>query len=124
MKVTDKVMLAGLHAEHQLISELAVRTRQKYRKLMKQIAKEDELTQHLKSSFSENIDTLKRELETWLGFMKVDEEVDLISALSFFVCNAKRRQSRIRAKRGRGSVERPLTDNCLYDYFGSGSERK
>ena len=74
MKVTDKVMLAGLHAEHQLISELAVRTRQKYRKLMKQIAKEDELTQHLKSSFSENIDTLKRELETWLGFMKVDEE--------------------------------------------------
>ena len=74
MKVTDKVMLAGLHAEHQLISELAVRTRQKYRKLMKQLAKEDELTQHLKSSFSENIDTLKRELETWLGAMKVNEE--------------------------------------------------
>lgn len=40
---------------------------------MKQLAKEDELTQHLKSSFSENIDTLKRELETWLGALKVDE---------------------------------------------------
>ena len=49
-------------------------TQKKYRKLSKRIAKEDELTQHLKSSFSENIDTLKRELETWLGFMKVDEE--------------------------------------------------
>ena len=38
------------------------------------LQKEDELTQHLKSSFSENIDTLKRELETWLGSLKVNEE--------------------------------------------------
>lgn len=74
MKVTDKVMITGLHAEHQLIGQLAVRTRQKYRKLMKQIAKEDELTQHLKSSFSENAAVLKRELETWLGAMNVDNE--------------------------------------------------
>lgn len=63
MKTTDKVMLKGLHADHQLFSELAVRTRQKYRKLMKEIAKEDELTQHLKSSFSESIEDLKRELD-------------------------------------------------------------
>lgn len=74
MKVTDKVMIAGLHAEHSLWSQLSDNTKRKYRKLMKQIAKEDELLQHLKSSFSENIDTLKRELETWLGFIKVDEE--------------------------------------------------
>ena len=40
MKVTDKVMIAGLHADHQLISQLAVRTRQKYRKLMKQLTKQ------------------------------------------------------------------------------------
>ena len=43
----------------------------------------------------------------------------------FFVCNAKRRQSHAFVRKEViGSVERPLTDNCLYDYFGSGSERK
>ena len=70
----EKAILRGLHADHSLWSEASDNTKRKYRKLSKRIAKEDELTQHLKSSFSENIDTLKRELETWLGFMKVDEE--------------------------------------------------
>lgn len=71
MKATDKVMIKGLHADHQLFSQLAVRTKQKYRKLMKDIAKEDELTQHLKSSFSESIEDLKRELEVWLSRINV-----------------------------------------------------
>ena len=70
----EKAILRGLHADHSLWSEASDNTKRKYRKLSKRIAKEDELTHHLKSSFSENIDTLKRELETWLGFMKVDEE--------------------------------------------------
>lgn len=70
----EKAILRGLHADHSLWSEASDNTKRKYRKLSKRIAKEDELTQHLKASFSENIDTLKRELETWLGFMKVDEE--------------------------------------------------
>lgn len=70
----EKAILRGLHADHSLWSEASDNTKRKYRKLSKRIAKEDELTQHLKSSFSENIDTLKRELETWLGAMKVNEE--------------------------------------------------
>ena len=70
----EKAILRGLHADHSLWSEASDNTKKKYRKLSKRIAKEDELTQHLKSSFSENIDTLKRELETWLGSLKVNEE--------------------------------------------------
>lgn len=70
----EKAILRGLHADHSLWSEASDNTKRKYRKLSKRIAKEDELTQHLKSSFSENIDTLKRELETWLGSLKVNEE--------------------------------------------------
>ncbi|MGV3212851.1 hypothetical protein ACEE32_11170, partial [Streptococcus thoraltensis] len=60
--------------QNRLWSEASDNTKRKYRKLSKRIAKEDELTQHLKASFSENIDTLKRELETWLGAMKVNLE--------------------------------------------------
>lgn len=74
MKATDKVMLAGLVAEHQLISELSERTRRKYRKMMKELAKEDELTQHLKASFSESVDKLNKELNNWLFGMRVDPE--------------------------------------------------
>ena len=70
----EKAILRGLHADHSLWSEASDNTKRKYRKLSKRIAKEDELTQHLKASFSENIDTLKRELETWLGAMKVNDE--------------------------------------------------
>lgn len=69
----EKAILRGLHADHSLWSEASDNTKRKYRKLSKRIAKEDELTQHLKASFSENIDTLKRELETWLGAMKVND---------------------------------------------------
>ena len=74
MKVTDKVMLMGLHADPQLMSQLAVRTRQKYRKMAKEISKEDELTQHLKASFSESIEQLDKELNNWLKGMTVNRE--------------------------------------------------
>lgn len=72
MKATDKVMLMGLHADPQLMSQLAVRTRQKYRKLAKEVAKEDELTQHLKASFSESVEQLDKELNNWLFGMTVN----------------------------------------------------
>lgn len=74
MKATDKVMLMGLHADPQLMSQLAVRTRQKYRKMAKEVAKEDELTQHLKASFSENVEKLDKELNNWLRGMTVNRE--------------------------------------------------
>ena len=74
MKVTDKVMLSGLIAEPYLISELSDRTRKKYRKLMKQLAKDDELTNHLKASFSESIEELDKELNNWLKGMTVNRE--------------------------------------------------
>lgn len=73
MKATDRVMIAGLIADHQSISYLSDNTKRKYRKLMKQVAKEDELTQYLKSSFSESIDDLKEELNSWLRVIKVDD---------------------------------------------------
>lgn len=72
MKTTDKVMLSGLLAEPHLMSELSDRTRKKYRKLMKQLAKEDELTQHLKASFSESVEQLDKELNNWLFGMTVN----------------------------------------------------
>lgn len=74
MKATDKVMLMGLHADPQLMSQLAVRTRQKYRKMAKEVAKEDELTQHLKASFSESIEQLDKELNSWLLGITVNRE--------------------------------------------------
>lgn len=74
MKATDKVMLMGLHADPQLMSQLAVRTRQKYRKLAKEVAKEDELTQHLKASFSESVEQLDKELNNWLFGMTVNRD--------------------------------------------------
>ena len=74
MKATDKVMLMGLHADPQLMSQLAVRTRQKYRKMAKEVAKEDELTQHLKASFSESVEQLDKELNNWLYGMTVNRE--------------------------------------------------
>lgn len=70
----EKAILYGLHAEHSLWSEASENTKRKYRKLAKRVAKEDELTQHLKSSFSESMEDLKSELETWLGRINVTEE--------------------------------------------------
>ena len=76
MKTTDKVMLSGLLAEPHLMSEVSDRTRKKYRKLMKQLAKEDELTQHLKASFSESVEQLDKELNNWLFGMTVNRNED------------------------------------------------
>ena len=70
----EKAILRGLHADHSLWSEASDNTKKSIVSYLNVLQKEDELTQHLKSVFSENIDTLKRELETWLGSLKVNEE--------------------------------------------------
>lgn len=74
MKVTDKVMLTGLLADHHLWSELTRPTKYKYRNLLKEIANDDELTQHLKASFSESAKDLKDELDSWLTGLDVTED--------------------------------------------------
>lgn len=74
MKVTDEVMLTGLFANHNLWSKIARHTKYKYRNLLKEIAKNDELTQHLKASFSESAKDLKDELDSWLRGLEVTEE--------------------------------------------------
>lgn len=71
LSATDKIMLDGLHADHQNWSKLSDNSRRKYRKLTKLISKEDELTQHLKSSFSESVEDLDKQLNGWLIGMNV-----------------------------------------------------
>ena len=41
---------------------------------MKEIANDDELTQHLKASFSESAKDLKDELDSWLTGLDVTED--------------------------------------------------
>lgn len=73
MKVTDKAMIIALMTEHGLWGELSRNTKYKYRKILKEIAENDELTQHLKSSFSESARELKNELDSWLIGLDVSE---------------------------------------------------
>ena len=42
--------------------------------MLKEISKNDELTQHLKASFSESVEDLKKELDSWLLGLDVTEE--------------------------------------------------
>ena len=69
----EKAILRGLHADHSLWSEASDNTKRKYRKLVKGISEENELTQHLKSTFSNEIERLKNELSLWLHNAKVTE---------------------------------------------------
>lgn len=76
LSATEKIMLTGLHANHGLWNELNKDTKRKYRKLAKEVAKEDELTQHLKASFSESVEQLDKELNNWLYGMTVNRNED------------------------------------------------
>jgi len=75
-KATDQIMLDGLHSNHENWNKLSVNSRKKYRKLAKEVAKEDELTQHLKASFSESVEQLDKELNNWLYGMTVNRNED------------------------------------------------
>lgn len=74
LKVTDKAMLIALVSEYGLWGELSRNTKYKYRNMLKEISKNDELTQHLKASFSESVEDLKKELDSWLLGLDVTEE--------------------------------------------------
>lgn len=74
ISVSDRVMLTGLMADPNLWSQLHRNTKYKYRKLLKQVAQADELTQHMKSSFSESFRDLERELDNWLTGMSISKE--------------------------------------------------
>lgn len=73
-KHTDKVMIAGLISDHNLWGGLARHTKYKYRDLLKQESKNDELTNHLRETFEESSSELKKELDTWLQGLDVTED--------------------------------------------------
>lgn len=75
-KATDQIMLDGLHSNHENWNKLSDNSKRKYRKLAKEVAKEDELTQHLKASFSESVEQLDKELNNWLYGMTVNRNED------------------------------------------------
>lgn len=74
VKPIDKIMIDGLIADHSNWSILSRKTKYKYRDILKLESKNDELTQHLRESFSESADELKKELDTWLLGLDVTVE--------------------------------------------------
>jgi len=74
IKHTDRVMIAGLISDQNLWAGLTRPTKYKYRNLLKQESQNDELTNHLRETFAESADGLKRELDTWLLGLDVTEE--------------------------------------------------
>lgn len=70
---TDRIMLAGLMSDQNFWSLLSRNSKYKYRELLKEESQNDELTNHLRESFAESADDLKRELDTWLQGLDVTE---------------------------------------------------
>ncbi|MGK3902493.1 replication protein, partial [Enterococcus faecium] len=60
--------------DHSEWGNLAKNTKKKYRDLLKQESQNDELTNHLRKTFAESADDLKKELDTWLLGLDVTEE--------------------------------------------------
>lgn len=73
IKPIDKIVIDGLIAEPSNWSIIARHTKYKYRNLLKQESQNDELTNHLRETFKESADDLKRELDTWLLGLDVTE---------------------------------------------------
>ncbi|MDV4690059.1 replication protein, partial [Enterococcus faecium] len=74
IKPTDKVMIDGLLANHSNWAILSRNSKYKYRNLLKRESQNDELTNHLRETFEESADDLKKELDTWLQGLDVTEE--------------------------------------------------
>lgn len=70
----EKAVLSGLIADESLWAGLGKTTRAKYRKLFREESQNDELTQLMRQTFSEQSDKLKNELDTWLAGFDVSEE--------------------------------------------------
>ncbi|HFM6853499.1 replication protein [Enterococcus faecium] len=73
VKVTDRMMITALITEHSYWGQIHRNSKYKYRELLKQESQNDELTNHLRETFSESADDLKRELDTWLQGLDVTE---------------------------------------------------
>lgn len=74
MKPTDKIMIYGLISEPRMWGEVSRPFKYKMKKLLEEESQNDELTNHLRETFSESADDLKRELDTWLQGIDVTEE--------------------------------------------------
>lgn len=72
IKGSTKIMLVGLLSDTSLFSELGSHSKAKYRKLLREVAEVDEVTQHMLASFSEQYSDLKNELDSWLNGLDVD----------------------------------------------------
>ena len=60
--------------DHSEWSAISRDLKYRLRKLLKQESQNDELTNHLRETFSESADVLKKELDTWLQGLDVTEE--------------------------------------------------
>ncbi|HCD3420925.1 TPA: replication initiation factor domain-containing protein, partial [Enterococcus faecium] len=74
VKTLDRVMIKGLLYDHSEWSTISRDLKYRLRKLLKQESQNDELTNHLRETFEESADELKRELDTWLLGLDVTEE--------------------------------------------------
>lgn len=74
IKAIDKVLIDGLIADQNNWSIIGRDLKYRLRKLLKQESKNDELTNHLRETFSESADKLKEELDTWLRGLDVTGE--------------------------------------------------
>lgn len=74
IKVTERIMVKGLLYDHSEWGNLAKNTKKKYKNLLKQESQNDDLTNHLRETFKESADDLKRELDTWLLGLDVTED--------------------------------------------------
>ncbi|SAM81578.1 Replication initiation factor [Enterococcus faecium] len=74
IKPIDKIVIAGLIAEPSTWSIIARHNKYKYRNLLKQENQNAELTNHLRETFKESADELKKELDTWLLGLDVTEK--------------------------------------------------
>lgn len=66
VKPVDRIMIKGLNQDHSEWAYISRNLKYKLRKLLKEEGQNDELTNHLRETFAESADDLKRELDTWL----------------------------------------------------------
>ncbi|MDT2163801.1 replication initiation factor domain-containing protein [Enterococcus faecalis] len=74
VKTLDRVMIKGLLYDHSEWSAISRDLKYRLRNLLKQESQNDELANHLRETFSESADDLKKELDTWLQGLDVTEE--------------------------------------------------
>lgn len=75
-KPNDKVMILGLTSNPEMWGFIERRMKYKLRDILKQESQNDELTNHLRETFIESADELKKELDTWLLGLDVSGEND------------------------------------------------